>query len=270
MKTKFLFSACAMIALAACQSAGTNQTGPSAGSGSLAALPSGYEAEDAASADQAVDVENDKDATTVGAVQEAKSVNASARTSDPDTILAYQAPKTGTVFTWKNNWANLPERISYKVAGKVTKGETEYVRFSSIEGFKTTTHAYYDTRNFALKGYRDKSDKAVITFKPPEQRYRFPMKPGSQWITKWKQLDHKTKRVTSGGGVVKVMRWETLNLPAGKIRALKVRMPVQRDAPKGLTHYAWFSPELGVTVKEEIGGGVLNWSQVLERVEHPG
>ena len=132
------------------------------------------------------------------------------------------------------------------------------------------THAFYDTRTFSLKGYRDKSDRAIVTFKPPEQRYRFPMAPGDKWVTSWKSIDHKSDRVTSGGGVVKVLRWETLKLPAGEFRALKVRMPVQRNAPKGLTHHAWFSPELGITIKEEIGGGSLNWSQVLEKVEQPG
>ena len=88
-------------------------------------------------------------------------------------------------------------------------------------------------------------------------------------MTSWKSIDHKTDRVTSGGGVVRVLRWETLDLPAGRIRALKVRVPVQRNAPKGLTHHAWFSPKLGITVKEEIGGGILNWSQVLEKVDLP-
>ena len=109
-----------------------------------------------------------------------------------------------------------------------------------------------------------------MSFKPTEKRYRFPMAPGDKWVTSWKQIDHKTKKVTSGGGVVRVIGWEELNLPAGRFRALKVKMPVQRDAPRGITHYAWFSPELGITVKEEIGGGILSWSQILEKVEYPG
>lgn len=184
-------------------------------------------------------------------------------------IEAYVPPKPGTVFTWRNNWANLPDLISYKVAGNLKLGNTEYIKFSSVQGFKSQTHAFYDTSNFSLKGYRDKSDRAVVTFKPPEQRYRFPMAPGDKWVTSWKSIDHKTDRVTSGGGVVRVLRWETLDLPAGRIRALKVRVPVQRNAPKGLTHHAWFSPKLGITVKEEIGGGILNWSQVLEKVDLP-
>ena len=184
-------------------------------------------------------------------------------------ISAYVPPRKGTVFTWKNNWANLPERISYKVEGTMKKGDSQYVKFGSVSGFKTKTYAFYDTRDFSLKGYRDKDDKAVVTFKPPEQRYKFPMAPGDKWISNWKQLEHKSSRVTSGGGIVRVMGWETLDLPAGKFKTLKVRQPVQKNAPKGLTHYTWFSPELGITVKEEIGGGILNWTQILEKVEEP-
>ncbi len=186
-----------------------------------------------------------------------------------NSVASYVAPRDGTVFTWRNNWANLPEIISYKVAGKVKNGDTEYLKLTSVKGFKSTTYAYYLTKDFSLKGYRDKSNKAVMSFKPTEQRYRFPMAPGDKWVTSWKQVDHKTDKITSGGGVVRVIGWETLNLPAGRFKALKVRMPVQRNAPKGLTHYTWFSPKLGVTVKEEIGGGILVWSQILEKVEYP-
>ena len=191
------------------------------------------------------------------------------RNPSNDYVAEYVPPKPGTVFTWRNNWANLPEIISYRVAGTVSAGESEYLKFTSVKGFKNTTHAYYNIKDFSLKGYRDRKDKAIVTYKPVEQRYKFPMVPGDKWLTQWKSLDHKTDRITVGGGVVHAIRMETLNLPFGKIRAMKVKMPVQKSAPKGITHYAWFSPELGVTVKEEIGGGILSWSQVLESVEYP-
>ena len=207
---------------------------------------------------------SDTDPVTTASVKKPSNANTA------NAVQNYVAPKKGTVFTWRNNWANLPDLISYRVAGTINVGETEYLKFTSVKGFKNETHAYYDARRFSLKGYRDRSDRAIVTFKPPEQRYKFPMSPGDKWVTSWKSIDHKTDRVTSGGGVVKVLRWETLKLPAGEFRALKVRMPVQRNAPRGLTHHAWFSPELGITIKEEIGGGSLNWSQVLEKVELPG
>ncbi|MEM7215566.1 MAG: hypothetical protein AAF423_08485 [Pseudomonadota bacterium] len=197
------------------------------------------------------------------------SISNSAPSARKDTILAYSAPKPGTVFTWRNNWANLPEIISYKVSGMHKIGDTDYVKFTSVKGLKNSTQAYYSTKDFSLKGYRDAKNQALVTYKPVEQRYRFPMAPGDKWLTQWKSLDHKTNKVTSGGGVVHAIRMETLNLPAGQIRAMKVKMPVQKNAPRGLTHHAWFSPELGITVKEEIGGGVLNWTQVLEKVEYP-
>lgn len=222
-----------------------------------------------ANADQELNSELTQDGVDTS-VTTAKVEPSAGSTATSNIVSSYNAPEAGTVFTWRNNWANLPEIISYKVAGKVKNGDAEYLKLTSVKGFKSTTHAYYLTKDFSLKGYRDKSNKAVLSFKPPEQRYRFPMAPGDKWVTSWKQLDHKTNKVTTGGGVVRVIGWEVLDLPAGRFRTLKVRMPVQRGAPKGMTHYTWFSPELGVTVKEEIGGGILSWSQVLERVEYPG
>ena len=198
------------------------------------------------------------------------SVNAKQVDDDANyTIASYIPPADGTVFTWRNNWASLPPVISYKVAGKLKLGTKEYVKFTSISGLKNTTHAYYDTTNFNLKGYRDAKDAALVTFKPAEQRYRFPMKPGDKWVTSWQSKDHKTDKVTSGGGVVQVMAFETIKLPAGEFKTLKLKMPLQRDAPSAMSHYIWFSPKLGVTVKEQIGSGVMNWTQVLEKVEFP-
>ena len=185
------------------------------------------------------------------------------------TVASYTPPKIGTVFTWQNNWANLPKTISYKVTDIKNLGPKEYVVFTSVKGFKNTTRAYYDTKNFALKGYRDSEGKALVTYKPVEQRYRFPMKPGDKWVTNWKSLDHKSDNVTAGGGVVQVVAYEKLKLPAGVFDTLKVRMPVQKRAPKGLKHYVWFAPKLGITVKETIGGGNFHWSQVLSKVSYP-
>ena len=185
-------------------------------------------------------------------------------------VAAYKPPAMGTVFTWRNNWANLPQKISYKVTGIVKAGKSQYLKMTSVEGLNTTTHAFYDTRNFGLKGYRDDKDRAVVTYKPIEERYRFPMQPGDQWITAWKSIEHKSEKVVKGGGLVQVIGFENLKLPAGTFRTVKVRLPLQRGAPKGMRHYVWFAPELGVTVKEEIGGGSMNWTQILEKVQKPG
>lgn len=181
----------------------------------------------------------------------------------------YVPPAPGTVFTWRNNWSSLPPVISYKVAGLVKAGDVEYLQMTSVGGIKETVHAYYDTRNFALKGYRDTKDHAILTYKPVEERYRFPLKAGERWVTAWKSFDHRTKKEISGGGVVEVIGLETIDLPAGSFQAFKVRMPTAPDMPKGMNHFVWFAPKLGVTVKEQIGNGTMNWTQILEKVELP-
>ncbi len=198
--------------------------------------------------------------TLVGSIKPAASSNS---------IDAYVPPKTGTVFTWRNNWATLPPVISYRVDGVVSGGERKFVKMTAVAGLKEKISAYYDTAGFGLKGYRDAKDKAVVTFKPIEERYRFPMKPGDKWVTNWESYDHRKKEETKGGGVVEVLRIEMLKLPAGEFRAVKVRLPTPPGMPAGLTHFIWFSPELGVTVKEQISNGSLNWTQVLEKVSQP-
>jgi hypothetical protein len=186
-----------------------------------------------------------------------------------DTVESYVPPKTGTILTWRNNWSTLPPVISYKVAGVVTLGDKQYLKMTSVGGLSEAVNAYYDTSNFALKGYRDARDKAMVTYKPVEERYRFPMKPGDKWVTAWKSYDHRKKEETDGGGVVQVMGMEMIKLPAGTFRAVRVKMPIGPGLPKGMQHYLWFSPELGVTVKEQIGNGSMNWTQVLEKVQLP-
>lgn len=182
-------------------------------------------------------------------------------------ITHYQAPEKGTVFTWRNNWSTLPPVISYVADGTLSMGEKTYVRFKSVKGLDQTTFAYYDTGNFSLKGYRDAADKALTTFKPAEERYRFPMKAGDKWVMQWKMKDHRSGKVSEGGGIVTVIGIERLKLPAGVFKAMKVKLPTPPGLPRQMIHYVWFSPELGVTVKEQIGNGRMTWSQILEKVE---
>ncbi|MEP1208836.1 MAG: hypothetical protein ABJM29_14185 [Rhizobiaceae bacterium] len=182
---------------------------------------------------------------------------------------SYVPPKRGTVYTYHNNWASLPKVIKYKVSGVEKIGRRKYLKFTSVGGLKNPVHAYYDLKNFNLKGYRDLSGKAVVSFRPAEQRYRFPLKPGDKWLTKWQSKDHKKNEVTSGGGIVRVERIEQLALPIGVYKTVRVRLPLPRNAPRGMTHHLWFSPKLGVTVKEQIKSTNMNWTQILAKVEGP-
>ena len=186
-----------------------------------------------------------------------------------DTIAAYVPPKPGTVLHFRNNWATLPAQTMFRVDPPAKIGDKEYVRLTAVGGSGETLHGYYDASNYALKGYRDDKDAAVITYKPVEERYRFPMHPGDKWLSQWRSISHRDKKVSEGGGVVQVVRMETIDLPAGKFRAMKVRLPLPASEFPGMSHFIWFSPELGVTIKEEITNGRINWTQVLEKVELP-
>ncbi len=207
---------------------------------------------------------------TPPADEETKTAALGKDTGDPvkgGVITHYRPPEKGTVFTWRNNWSTLPPVISYVADGTLAKGDKTYVRFKSVKGLDQTTFAYYDTGNFGLKGYRDSRDKALTTFKPVEERYRFPMKAGDKWVMQWKMKDHNSGKISQGGGIVTVIGIERLKLPAGVYQAMKVKLPTPAGLPRQMVHYVWFAPALGVTVKEQIGNGKMTWSQILEKVE---
>jgi len=186
-----------------------------------------------------------------------------------DEIVAYVPPKPGTILHYRNNWATLPSKTAFRVDPVQRIGTSEYVRLAAVGG-REKLYAYHDAANYALKGYRDGEDKAVVTFKPVEERYRFPMKPGDKWLSQWQSMSHRDNKVSEGGGVVEVIRMETIRLPAGEFRAMKVRLPLPANEFPDMRHFVWFSPELGVTIKEEITNGRINWTQVLEKVKSPG
>lgn len=220
-------------------------------------------------AENGEEVSSQVDKTTVGSIKPVTNHLSTGSFIDKGIVQSYVAPKKGTIFTWRNNWASLPEIIAYRADGVVKFGNKKYVKFTSTRGLKKNTHAYYDVTNFSLKGYRDAKNSALVTYKPAEQRYKFPMKPGDKWVTSWESMDYTKKQVTKGGGVVKVIKFEKMKIGAVEYGVVKVKMPLQRGAPRGMTHYVWFSPKLGITIKEQIGSGAMNWTQVLESVKYP-
>jgi hypothetical protein len=206
-------------------------------------------------------------ASTGAAVARAAEVPA---VSDSNVIAAYRAPEKGTLLTFRNNWASLPPVITYRVDGTVSLGKAKYLKMTAIRGMGEKISAYYDAGNFALKGYRDEKDKAVVTYSPVEERYRFPMKPGDRWVSAWRSRDHRKEKDFKGGGVVTVVGFENLELPSGTFRTVKIKLPSPPDMPRGMMHHVWFAPEVGVTVKEQIGNGSMNWTQILEKLQSPG
>ncbi len=181
----------------------------------------------------------------------------------------YVPPEPGTILTFRNNWNSLPPMITYRVDGIVNVADEEYLKMTAISGMGEKVTAYYKAGNFALKGYRDAGNKPMLSYNPVEERYRFPMKPGDKWVSAWRSYDHRQEKQFKGGGVVQVVSNETIKLPAGEFETVKVRLPVAREMPSGMTHFVWFAPELGVTVKEQIGNGTMNWTQILEKVVLP-
>jgi len=92
---------------------------------------------------------------------------------------------------------------------------------------------------------------------------------GDRWVSQWKSVEHRSKKIQSGGGIVYVIGVEKLRLAAGNYKTMKIRLPLPREAGKGLKHYIWYSPSLGVVVREQISNNKFTWTKELERVSFP-
>lgn len=207
------------------------------------------------------------DATVVG------SINKSAGKPSGGKIVIgkYRPPKIGTIFYWKNNWNSLPKRLVHKVASQTaTFGGKKAVRMDAIEGTGNGTKTFYDVKTSNLLGHNDKNGNAVVVFPKVEERLRFPMKPGDQWVTSWKSVDRSTQKTTKGGGVVKVIGAEKLLVAGKPLKTMKIQLPLPNNLGRGMKHYIWYSPKFGVVIREQISNGRFVWVKELEKVKLPG
>lgn len=183
-------------------------------------------------------------------------------------INSYRPPKVGTVFGWRNNWASLEPKLVYRVASVNDKfGDRPVMRFDAIEGTGKGAKTYYDLQNSNLVGHKDKSGSPLVTYQKVENRLKFPMRPGDKWVANWKFLDHKSNKTQKGGGVVNVIGVEMLSTDAGRFKTMKIRLPLPPSAGRGMRHHIWYSPKLGVIVREQISNSTFSWVKVIERVE---
>lgn len=183
-------------------------------------------------------------------------------------INSYRPPKVGTIFGWRNNWASLEPKLVYRVASVNDKfGGKPAMRFDAVEGTGHGAKTYFSLQNSNLVGHMDKSGNPMITYQKVENRLKFPMRPGDKWVANWKLLDHKSKKTQSGGGVVHVIGVEMLSTDAGRYKTMKIRLPLPSNAGRGMRHHIWYSPKLGIIVREQISNNTFSWVKELERVE---
>ncbi|MFK5979011.1 MAG: hypothetical protein QM488_09020 [Rhizobiaceae bacterium] len=241
------FAPALLLSLVACQNAGVNGTiNPEIFAGSRDLVSS-----EITGSIKPVEISNVKDANASKIV-----------------INSYRPPKVGTVFGWRNNWASLEPKLVYRVASLNDKFDGKpAIRFEAIEGTGKGAKTYYDLQNSNLVGHKDKSGKPLVTYQKVENRLKFPMRPGDKWVANWQYLDHNSNKVQKGGGVVNVIGVELLSTDAGRFKTMKIRLPLPASAGRGMRHHIWYSPKLGIIVREQISNNTFSWVKVIERVE---
>ncbi len=183
----------------------------------------------------------------------------------------YRPPKAGTVFYWKNNWNSLPPKLVQRVSAQdVEFAGKKAIAMESIEETGNSTTAFYDVTTSNMLGHKDKNGKPVLVFSKVEERLRFPMKPGDQWVTNWKTKDYSTGKTTSGGGIVKVVGPEKLKVAGNMLKTMKIQLPVPKNTGRGMKHFIWYSPKFGIVVREQVANGTFVWLKQLEKVKLPG
>lgn len=102
------------------------------------------------------------------------------------------------------------------------------------------------------------SDRVRGSYRPELRLLPFPLEPGKTWSQKVQRTDASTgaeRTVTLRG---KVIRWETVKVPAGEFRALKIQRTMGLGDQTSLrtetrrTEYEWYVPELKSAARIEI------------------
>ena len=247
MRNYLYFAPVLLLSLSACQNAGIN---------------SAMKTESFAGSHDLVSSE------ITGSIKPVENSDTSNNTDSKIVINSYRPPKVGTVFGWRNNWASLEPKLVYRVASVNDKLDGKpVIRFDAIEGTGHGAKSYFDLQSSNLVAHKDQSGNPLVTYQKIENRLKFPMRPGDQWVANWQYLDHTSNKMRKGGGVVNAVGVEMLSTDAGRFKTMKIRLPLPASVGRGMRHHIWYSPKLGIVVREQISNNTFSWVKVIERVE---
>jgi len=108
-----------------------------------------------------------------------------------------------------------------------------------------------------------------IMFRPDSGVFRFPMRAGDKYAVNYELLRPRLNTVLSKTtGAVTVMDWETVEVPAGKFRAMRLEldsMVQPTDGSRGFRRQStvWYVPDVRRWVKVLISTPKLNASEEL-------
>lgn len=175
-------------------------------------------------------------------------------------LIETQPPKIGTLVEWNNNEFGRKFISVSTLSKEIIDGELSYVWQNP--DLNVVSIMDLETRNF--KGRWSKEDKRWNErAKPHVGRFQSPL-----WVGKIYPSNYRFSTYKGWSGdvrtLVNIRGWETVTVPAGTFKALKV---VQGSNYFLLTN--WHVPELGITVKWHMKDPRGVSSAELVRLEQP-
>lgn len=128
-----------------------------------------------------------------------------------------------------------------RTAPKMWKGQQVAVYSNS-----TGPSLYQLPPNGTFVGFFN-GDTPVVTFEPPSG-YEWPLEVGKSWTSKYNMVIHQSNQVIPVEVKVTVEAYEDVTTPAGTFKTFRVR----NVDNQGNDNLNWFSPELGVFVKQKL------------------
>jgi hypothetical protein len=92
-----------------------------------------------------------------------------------------------------------------------------------------------------------KGDTPIMTWDPP-LNWPWPIEVGKTWTREQRVTFHAAKRTASYSLTQKVEAYEDVTVPAGTFKTFKV----SSESSQGEQNLFWFSPELGIFVKQSL------------------
>ena len=146
--------------------------------------------------------------------------------------------------------------MNFKLSGSLGSGTREVTiqwlgevdwdgkRVMGLQVGAPGSYYYYDAQRRLLAQVRD--GKPVVTFRPYETLYDWPLFVGKSWLTEFQEIYHDRNQTLEEKLVYTVEAFEEITIPAGTFKTLRVRFATPQQ------HYVvWYEPKLGMEIKRD-------------------
>ena len=158
-------------------------------------------------------------------------------------VERYVAPPVGT--TWERSQADTGSYGSGTTRLRSRRGQATW-QGAQVITFEGADLAVFAQQDGAWLGFF-KGGTPVVTFDPP-QIFQFPLEVGKSWAREQRMTIQAAKRTVTYALTQKVEAYEDITVPAGTFKAFKI----SSASSLGDEGFTWFSPELGIFVKQSL------------------